>query len=123
VDQAAAKDEADDKVFSLILNVRISNYDPVTSLPAIPALREAFTTASDSVTKENIASVLVMLGQKDEVYWSLLSKRVQEIVDSQAPYPIVYDASGKSIRGAISPEFSEWAKANNLPEAEAMNDN
>lgn len=120
VGDSAAKDEAADKAATLILDVRKSNYDPVASLSAIPALREAFTTAPDSVTQENIASVLVMLGQKDEVYWSTLSKRGQEIVDSQAPDPLVYDASGKSIRGAISPEFVEWVKTNGLPENETL---
>ena len=88
----------------------------------MPALQEAFTNATDSLTKENIASVLVTRGQKDDVHWSVLSKRAQEIVDSKAPYPLVYDATGKSIRGALSPEFLEWVKTNNLSQNDALNE-
>ncbi len=118
-DRSAADDEAADKLSNLLLEVRNSNYDPVTSLQAGPALQEAFTNSTDSLTKENIASVLVTLGNKDEVYWSVLSKRAQQIVNSEAPYPLIFDASGKSIRGSFSPEFLKWVKANNLSQNEA----
>ena len=121
-DHLGTDDEAAYKLGNLLLKVRNSNYDPVTGLQALPALQEAFTDATDSLTKENIASVLVTVGNKDEVYWSVLSKRAQAIVDCNAPYPLVFDASGKSIRGALSPEFLEWVKANNLSQDEALND-
>ena len=121
-DRPATDDEAAVKLADLLLEVRKSNYDPVTSHEAIPDLQKAFTDATNSLTKENIASVLVTLGNKDEVYWSVLFKRAQEIVDSKAPYPLVYDTSGKSIRGSFSPEFLEWVKTNNLSQDEALND-
>jgi hypothetical protein len=122
VSEQTAKDEADFKLHSLLLEVRKNPDDPLIKLQAIPRLQEAFTNALDAPTKVNIASALVELGQKDDVYWSILSKRAQEIVDSTAPYPLVYDANGKSIRGAISPEFSEWIKTNNLSQNEAVFD-
>jgi hypothetical protein len=108
VSEQTAKDEADFKLHSLLLEVRKNPDDPLIKLQAIPRLQEAFTNALDA--------------QKDDVYWSILSKRAQEIVDSTAPYPLVYDANGKSIRGAISPEFSEWIKTNNLSQNEAVFD-
>ena len=48
-----------------------------------------------------------------------MAKRAQEIVDSQAPDPVAYDANGKSVRGVISPEFLQWVKDNNIPKDEA----
>jgi hypothetical protein len=60
------------------------------------------------------------LGKRTTFYWSVLSKRVQEIVDSTAPDPVLYDANGKSVRGAISSGFLEWVKANNLSKNDAL---
>jgi hypothetical protein len=51
-----------------------------------------------------------------------LSKRAQAIVDSTALCPLVYDANGKSIRGAISPEFFGMGKSNNLSQNDAFQD-
>ncbi len=110
------------QLHSLLLKVRRSNYDPLISAQATPALREAFSNSTDSLTKENVASVLMIIGQKDDVYWATLSKRAQEIVDSQAPDPLLYDAEGKSVRGVISPEFLQWAKDNNIPRDQAVNE-
>jgi HEAT repeat protein len=114
--------EADAKLQDLLLEVRKNPDDALTKLKAIPALQEAFSNAPDALTKLNTASALVELGQKDDVYWSVLSKRAQEIVDSTAPDPVLYDANGKGIRGAISPEFLEWVKANNLSQNDALYD-
>jgi hypothetical protein len=65
---AADQKKADDNLFNLILKVRKSNYDPSVGLAAISSLKEAFNQSSDSFTKENVANVLIRLGQKDEVY-------------------------------------------------------
>jgi hypothetical protein len=73
------------KLQDLILKVRDSHYDPLLGQSAIPALKEAFANTSDRLTKENVANVLIMLGQKDDAYWSVLSKRAQEIVIVRLP--------------------------------------
>lgn len=103
---------------TLLLKVRNSHYDPLISAQATPALRQAFDNATDTLTKENVASVLMTIGQKDDIYWNTLSKRAQEIVDSQAPDPFVYDAQGRGVRGVISPDFLQWAKDNNISKEE-----
>jgi PBS lyase HEAT-like repeat len=108
------------KVQDVLLEARKSPDDPVTRLQAIPVLEEAFNKATHALAKENIASTLMELGQKDDVYWTILSKRAQEIVDSTAPDPVLYDANGKGIRGAVPPEFLEWVKANNLSQNDAL---
>jgi HEAT repeat protein len=43
-------------------------------------------------------------------------------VNSQAPYPLVYDANGKSISGVINPDFLEWCKNNSLSKEKALGD-
>lgn len=112
---------ADDTLFDLILKVRNSNYDPLVGLTAIPTLKQAFTQTLDPVTKENIANVLIRFGQKDEVYWSTLSKRAQEIVDCDAPNPLVVDDAGK-FTGTVSPDFASWATAHNVSVNDALSD-
>lgn len=112
----------DDKVQDLILKARTSHYDPLFGQSAIPILKEAFANASDTSIKVNLANVLLMFGEKNDVYWAVLYKRAEEIVNSSAPYPLVFDDKGKTIRGAISPEFLEWVKDNNLSKNEALNE-
>lgn len=58
------------QLHALLLKLRGSNYDPLISARATPTLREAFNNATGALTKENIASVLMIIGQKDEIYWS-----------------------------------------------------
>jgi hypothetical protein len=67
VDELAAKDEADLKLHSLLVEVRKNPDDPLVELKAIPTLQEAFTSASDAPSKVNIASALMELGQKDDI--------------------------------------------------------
>lgn len=121
-DQQPVRDEdtAEYKLQHLVRNVRASHYDPLLGQSAIPTLKQAFANASDTETKVNVANVLIMYGQKDDLYWSVLYKRAEEIVNSSAPCPLIFDENGKSIRGAISPDFVQWAKNNNLPTNEAL---
>ena len=101
---------ADEKLQSLILKVRGSNYDPFIGQSVIPELKQGFINTSDRLTRENVASVLMRLGQRDDAYWSVLYKRAQEIVDSHVPYPLAFDETGKTIRGVLSPNFLQWAE-------------
>ena len=114
------QEKADDKLLRLILKVRKSHFDPLLGQSAIPALRQAFASAADEFTKLNLANVLMQYGQKDDAYWSVLYKQAQEIVDSSVPYPLVFDENGKSIRGALSPEFLQWVKDQNVSKYEAV---
>jgi hypothetical protein len=108
------------KLHDLIGKAWQSHFDPFFGQSAIPVLKEAFAKTLDRFTKENIANALLMYGQKDDAYWSVLYKRAQEIVDSNAPYPLVFDENGKSIRGAISRDFLQWVSDNNLSKDEAL---
>lgn len=117
---AAIEETSALKLQDLLVEAKKNPEDPLIRLKAIPMLQDAFNKASHAFARENIASTLMQLGQKDDVYWSILSKRAQEIVDSTAPDPVLYDANGKGIRGAYSPEFLEWVKTNKLSQNDAI---
>jgi hypothetical protein len=121
-DQRPIQDDgtAEYKLPDLILKARTSHFDPSLGESAIPVLKEAFVEVEDRVTKENIANTLLLFGQKDDAYWSILYERAQEIVNSTAPNALVFDANGKRVRGAVSPDFLDWVQNNNLSKDEAL---
>lgn len=80
---------------------------------AIPILEDLFAHGTDANTKPWIASELVKLGDKDNIYWDLLVKQARETVESDAPDFMNFDAQGKSSVGP-SPEFVAWAKSHNV---------
>jgi len=80
---------------------------------AIPVLQDLFAHGADADTKGWIASELVKLGDKDDIYWDLLMKQAREVVESDAPDFLNFDAQGKASDGP-SPEFVAWAKAHNF---------
>ena len=88
---------------------------------AIPILEHLFANSEDVDTKAWIASELVKLGDKDNIYCDLLVKQAREVIESDIPSPITFDADGKAVPGQLSPEFTAWAKAHNLsPEKQAI---
>jgi len=92
---------------------------------AIPILKDLFVQSQDVDTKAWIASELVKLGDRDETYWNFAVEQAREVIESDVPSPIAFDAEGKPVPGQVSPEFAAWAKAHNLsPEkmANAAND-
>jgi hypothetical protein len=113
------------------LRREIYHYDPAANREAIAILRDKFLVATDEVARLGLASSLVTLGQKDDIYWSVLATRAKEIIDSTAPDPFVYDEKGHirkpifgenniPIPGALSPEFLQWAKSNNKAVVDAF---
>jgi len=87
-------------------------------IDAIPILENKFVHTQDPVDKAKIAGVLVRLGDKNDTYWDFLAGVVTVAVDSDAPDVADSDAQGKSLPG-LSPKFIAWAKAHNIPPAEA----
>ena len=84
------------------------------AVEAIPILKEQFVRSQDPFVKAKIASALVRLGAKDEIYWDLLVKQVTPAVESDAPDFMNFDSQAKTGAGP-SPEFIAWAKAHNVP--------
>lgn len=83
------------------------------AVEAIPDLEKQFavTTDSDPILKGKIASVLVKLGDKNNVYWSYLADNAMAVLTSDAPGPFTFDSQG-NVAGQ-SPALEAWAKAHN----------
>ena len=90
------------------------------AVQAIPMLEEKFARMPyvpskypswDTVHKAHVASALVRLGDKNEIYWDYLVKQAALVVESDAPNPTSTDSKGKSV---ISPEFIAWVSAHKL---------
>jgi HEAT repeat protein len=85
------------------------------AVQAIPVLEEQFKLSQDAGSKAQIASALVRLGDKDEIYWDYVVEQATEAVNSDIPFPTMYDSQGMAVRRQASPEFIAWAKAHNVP--------
>ncbi len=81
---------------------------------AVPILELKFEQASSELDKAHIASVLVRLGDKKDVYWDYLTASVTETIENDAPNFNAFDSDGKSIPGPF-PEFVAWADKKKLP--------
>jgi len=88
---------------------------------AIPALKDEFAAAKEIWLKLAIASALVRLGDKDQVYWDFLADEARAAVESDAPSIFLRDSEGRVDRNQreMAPEFIAWAKAHNLDRAAA----
>ena len=84
------------------------------AIQAVPMLEEKFVRTQDALDKAHIASVLVRLGDKGDVYWGFLVKQATQAVESDAPDFMNFDPQAKTGAGP-SPEFIAWAKAHKVP--------
>jgi len=80
---------------------------------AVPMLEKKFARTEDVIDREHIASALVRLGDKKDVYWNFLVRQATIAIESGIPDIFAYDSQGKLIRGP-SPEFTAWAQGHNL---------
>lgn len=96
------------------------------AVEAIPDLEKQFTLRTDRqeaalgalpevalqglLEKARIAQVLLLLGDRKDVYWNYLAELAKSVLDNGAPSPVHYDAQGKHIPGP-SQEFIAWAQA------------
>ncbi len=90
---------------------------------AIPALRNAFETQTQPLTREFIAAALVRLGEADQKYFDYVAGRAREAVNSDLPY------SSRSVTAAAAwdggdfegpEEVRSWAQAHNVPIVQAV---
>ncbi len=84
------------------------------AVEAIPILKEQFLRSQDPFVKAKIASALVRLGDKDDIYRDFLVKQATPALESDAPDFMNFDPQAKTGAGP-SPEFIAWAKAHNVP--------
>lgn len=88
---------------------------------ALPSLKQEFAVTRDAWAKLAIASAIVELGDKDPVYWNLLSDEARAAIENDAPSMFLLDAEGKVDRNQreLAPEFIAWARAHELDPAAA----
>ena len=97
------------------------------AVEAIPALEEQFarrlepdaSAEIDPGNKGVIASALVRLGDKGQVYWDFLENAARTAVENGPPYPIRFDAQGKIMPYQLTPELLEWAKSRSISPEDA----
>lgn len=80
------------------------------AVEAVPALKEQFARSRDPIVKAKIASALVRLGDRDDIYWDLVVKEATQAVESDAPDFMNFDVQSNTPSGP-SPGFVTWAKA------------
>jgi hypothetical protein len=109
------------------LGVHVEEIAEAGAVEAIPALQEQFArslepNASAEIDPGNkgvIASALVRLGDKGQVYWDFLENPARTAVESGPPFPIRFDAQGKIMPYQLTPELLEWAKSRSISPEDA----
>ncbi|WP_263366138.1 HEAT repeat domain-containing protein [Edaphobacter bradus] len=76
----------------------------------ISILKENFVNTEDERHKAQIASALIGLGDKEDIYWDFLLRMATALLESEASSAVKNDAQGKPIEGP-SPEDA-WDKEN-----------
>ncbi|WP_433969277.1 HEAT repeat domain-containing protein [Tunturiibacter gelidiferens] len=71
-------------------------------------LKENFGNTQDERVKAEIASALIGLGDKENIYWDFLLRQVTSALESAASCAVKNDSQGKPIEGPSS--YDAWAK-------------
>ena len=84
------------------------------AVQAIPSLKGQFVHGEDAYIKTAVASALLRLGDKQQIYWDYLADQARRAIESDAPFPFRFDAQGHMIPRQLAPEFVAWAKARHV---------
>jgi HEAT repeat protein len=74
----------------------------------IAALKEAFNRFTSDDNRSALAETLVRLGERENMYFMFLSTRFLKVLSDDAPFCMLYDERGKSIRAKTTPAFDNW---------------
>lgn len=91
------------------------------AVEAVPVLKQQFARCQDAFIKTKIASALVRLGDRDDIYWDFLVKQATPAVESDAPDFMNFDSQPSTGSGP-SPRFVTWAKAHGVSPESAGED-
>lgn len=89
---------------------------------AIPALEAYFARSHESDLRNEIASVLVSLGDEDPRYWNLILRQAQSALSEDSPDPFGGEQGGGPTSVCSSEAFLKWAKDQNLSPDKACNE-
>jgi len=87
---------------------------------AIPVLTAFFARAKDIDAKQQAASNLVILGDKEPLYWNFLMEQARAAVESNPPFPSMFAKQPSQGQAGMSPEMAAWVKARGLAPEAAM---
>jgi hypothetical protein len=105
----------DDKVQELLNDPRYPFEDLLKAKPgAVANAEQIFALTGDHELKQRMASVLVSIGVKDQVYYDYLVHAATEALNNDMPWPSMYDEHGKLNRKADNPAFVAWCKKHGL---------
>jgi len=85
----------------------------------IPSLEVEFATSQDAWTKQEVATSLVRLGDKDDTYWNFLVALAIPAAEDDAPFPVQVDQNGHFAKKP-SPDFVRWAADRHLELGDAL---
>jgi HEAT repeat protein len=74
----------------------------------IAILKENFGKTQDERRKAEIASDLIGLGDKEDIYWDFLLRQMTSVLEGEASSAVKNDSQGKPIEGPSS--YETWAK-------------
>jgi len=86
---------------------------------AIPALEAYFARSHESDLRNEIASVLVSLGDEDPQYWNLILRQAESALSEDSPDPFGGEEGGGPVSTCSSEALLNWAKNRNLTSDEA----
>jgi HEAT repeat protein len=86
---------------------------------SIPVLEAYFARSHDPELRNEIATVLVSLGDKDLQFWNLILDQAQGALSEDPPDPFEIGQSGESSAPCSSEALLKWAKGRNLSPEEA----
>lgn len=88
---------------------------------AVCNIEDIFEATSQIALKERIASILMRIGVRDQVYFDFLSKQAEESLEVDAPWAELFDPNTGQVTG-INPAFMLWCKKHNLTPAQVFED-
>jgi hypothetical protein len=75
----------------------------------VAILKENFVNTQDERHKTRIASALIRLGDKEDIYWDFLLRLATSLLENEASSAVKSDSQGKPIEGSSE---EAWAKRN-----------
>jgi hypothetical protein len=84
---------------------------------AVQDMQRIFPLLTTPNVKQRVASILVSIGVKDEIYSNYLRSEAKAAVDNPLPYPYLYPEKGKN---SYNPAFIKYCKQHHLAADEAV---
>jgi hypothetical protein len=98
----------EEKVQELLNNKKYSFEDLLHGNPgAVADARNIFVLSNDPRLKQRMASILLSVGVRDQVYRDYLEHAAREALADETPWPIMYD---KGEENGWNPVFLEWCQ-------------